>query len=110
MLTSSQADVLHAYPVGNAQLLLHALQLTYVLINVSLAGRPLVLLAGLDKTLSGWPSDLLKPLAAAREVLIFDNRWGFSYFYPCECWRQDVEGVQTLWAACASVLQLLAAC
>ena len=83
MLTSSQADVLHAHPVGNAQLLPPALQPICVLLMLSLAGRPLVLLAGLDKTLSDWPSDLLKPLAAAREVLIFDNRWGFSYLYLC---------------------------
>ena len=38
------------------------------------AGRPLLLVAGRGQTLGTWTPDLLKNLAANRQVTVFDNR------------------------------------
>jgi len=50
--------------------------------------KPLVMIAGVRCTLSTWTPDLLKNLAATREVVVFDNK-GVGFSYDAE-WPGDV--------------------
>jgi len=52
------------------------------------AAKPLVMIAGVRCTLSTWTPDLLKNLAATREVVVFDNK-GVGFSYDAE-WPGDV--------------------